>query len=271
MPQATELISIDFGKNFQREYDFFTQFNPHILKTNFRELKLDRNSWTFMGAAAILYSEYLGLGFHAFGTIYEATPSHFASNPWAAVHQETEPFSSAGLTDVRYTNGLTEIGTALIAAVSSPDLIQQSLISLANAGTGKRYRKEIIADIINQRFNLGIDIEKGDPPASPYPFGKYLADDFLCFYICKYAGADIASNLTKDIPSEVIEYCDCHKLSLYERINPVFIEKGIWPHDTHGRYLSKLADIGILPYSEQDYIELDEIRSILKKHHRSIP
>ena len=44
MPSRTKLVAIDFGGWFEREAKFFRKFQPYILKTNFRQLKMDRNS-----------------------------------------------------------------------------------------------------------------------------------------------------------------------------------------------------------------------------------
>ncbi|MCL2082980.1 MAG: hypothetical protein FWH04_07080 [Oscillospiraceae bacterium] len=79
MPDETKLISLDFGHWFKRETDFFEKFDTNIVSTNFRVLKYDKASWTFMGVAAILYSDYLGIGHHAFGTIFESDKWRFAT------------------------------------------------------------------------------------------------------------------------------------------------------------------------------------------------
>lgn len=36
MPEDTKLVAIDFGGWFEREKEFFKQFHPYTLKTNFR-------------------------------------------------------------------------------------------------------------------------------------------------------------------------------------------------------------------------------------------
>lgn len=58
MPEDTKFVAIDFGGVFERERKFFERFHPYTLRTNFRQLKLDRNSWIFMGVGAILYADY---------------------------------------------------------------------------------------------------------------------------------------------------------------------------------------------------------------------
>ena len=77
IPGNVNLVSVDFGGTFSRERNFFAKFCPYTLKTNFRQVQLDKNSWTFMGAGALLYAEYLKAEYNVFGTILEATKYHF--------------------------------------------------------------------------------------------------------------------------------------------------------------------------------------------------
>lgn len=114
MPKDTRLVAVDFGGWFERETDFFEKFSPYVLRTNFRKLKYDRESWTFMGAGSLLFSESLNAKYNIFGTILEASANQMTENPVNAIRQETMPFSGLGLQDMRVVNGLTEVGTAMI-------------------------------------------------------------------------------------------------------------------------------------------------------------
>jgi hypothetical protein len=264
-------VAIDFGGSFEREANFFKDFEPqpYILETNFRQLKLDRNSWTFMGSAALLFSDYLNASDNVFGTIYEATTYHFASDPGAAHNYDEAPFNFVGLKSGRYTNGLTEIATALIVMQEYPQLVESSLNSLASEGSAKKYRKALIAKVLTERFGIEPGFKAiNNPTCKTMEFGHYLADDFLTFYLLKHAGIEEASKLCAQIPENVIEIAKTCKLNFYERINTIFIEEYFPAGDTRGRYLAKLADYGILPYNENDYKELEIVKAELRKYHK---
>lgn len=271
VPDRTELVSIDFGGWFERERAFFEKFDPHILRTNFREYGYERTSWTFMSVAAILYAEELNAGYNAFGSIYEAANCNFCSDPILSRQFEEDPSSFMGLKEARYVSGLTEVGTALVAMSGFPDLVVGSLASLAAPGSAKLYRKQTLVEVISGRFAIAIpglsSLQIESPKTPPKSFGSILADDFLCFYILKHAGIEVAQKLVANIPSEAIEFCEKADLGFYEKLNPCFVSNWFPENDTVGRYLSILADIGIMPYSEKDFLELREVRRILSRYY----
>lgn len=268
MPDYTKLVAVDFGGSFQREAEFFKQFKPYTLKTNFRQLKLDRNSWTFMGVGAILYSEYLDAGYNVFGTIFEATPAHFKKASSTAHSNKTEPFYSAGLKDIRYTNGLTEVGTAIIVSYYAPELIQASLASLSMPKTEKRFRKELLLDIVCEKYNRKISVEKTLEPDTKIKFGTNLALDFLALYILKNRGIEAAKATMCDIPQEAVELAEECKLQFYERLNCDYVSgETFQTDDLRAEFMSKVLSAGVVPYTEKDYEELRRVLNYLNRYH----
>ena len=268
MPKNVKLVSMDFDGAFKRERNFFEKFHPYTLKTNFRQLKLDRNSWTFMGIGAILYAEYLSAGFNVFGTILEATKYHFLYKPTSAYNNQTPPFSFIGLKDIRYTNGLTEVGTVIVISHYAPELVNDSLRSLSNPKTEKRYRKETLLDIICKKFNRNIVFERTDAPDSRIPFGQNISLDFLCFYIIKNAGISIAANTISDIPNEVLQLANKLELTFYERLNCEFISGNTFPNnESKASFMQRILECGVLPYTENDYKEFREVINLLNYYH----
>ncbi|MBQ2801073.1 MAG: hypothetical protein IJF03_06770 [Lachnospiraceae bacterium] len=268
MPEDTKLVAIDFGGWFEREKEFFEQFNPYTLKTNFRQEKLDRNSWTFMGIGAILYAEALNARENVFGTILEATPKHFVKKPNAAYNGNTTPFLYAGLHDVRYTNGLTEVGTALVVSHYAPEMADRSLKSLSNPKTEKRYRKELLLDIVCEKFNRKVEFERTEAPDKKIAFGTNLAVDFLCLYILKNRGMQVANGTVSDIPQEAVEFVATHELKFYERLNCEFVSGTTFSSDeARGEFMNKVLKAGVLPYTEMDYAEFREVANFLNTYH----
>lgn len=268
MPADTKLVSIDFGSWFERERKFFEEFHPYILKTNFRQLKLDKNSWTFMGTGSILYCGSLNAEYHVFGTIMEATTHQFAESPIAAVQNDVSPFCYAGLKEIRYTNGLTEVGTAIVVSHYLPDKINDSLISLANPKTEKRFRKQLLLDIVCEKFDRKIIFDKTPAPDNKIPFGTNFAVDFLCLYILKNRGLSAANETVSDIPEEVLSFVGKLDLNFYERINCEYISGSTFQSNkARSEFMGKVLAAGILPYTEKDYKEFRETANFLNKYH----
>ena len=253
----THIISIDFGGSFAREYNFFRTFNPIIVKTNIRESKffkkLESKSWQFMGLGTVLYAEKLQSAYYTFGTILEAD-RNFNCN----VTPSSLPFSALGLGYISATNGLTEVATTKIACNYHPDLIKDSLQSLSNVGTVKRFRKDLLASI----FTNNIHINK----VSNFQFGKDYVFDFLLFYFIKIFGFYFISNMIKGIPEDIQTISSTFKLNFYERMNP----KTLITFNNYSicdSYLRCMFESGISIYTKDDFYELYAIRNALSKHY----
>lgn len=270
MPEATKLVSIDFEDGYEREKNFFSKFNPYVLKTNVRKpLDIDHNSWEFMGIGAILYCDYLNAGYNVFGTILEANKENFSKFFTLSNINNTYPFSFIGLKDIRYINGITEVGTSIIASYYDPIKIADSLISLSNIGTEKRYRKETLMDIVSKKFNRNISFKKSIPPKYyRAKFGVNIALDFLCLYIIKNAGLDIAKNTMDNIPIEAVELAEKLDLTFYERINCSCLNGISFMNDNlRADMIKKVVEAGVYPYTEYDYYEYRQVANFLNKYH----
>lgn len=262
VPGNTKLVSMDFGGWFEREKEFFKEFDTCIVTTNFRQLKYDRNSWTFMGVGSILLSDYYGAKYNIFGTIMEAARSQIRVKPSGVDTLKTYPFSAAGMKDTRYSNGLTEIGTVLLMCHYYPTLLNRSLQSLAAKNSEKRYRKQVLSQIVFRKFNYDIEIDLIPPPTiEKIPFGSNLATDFLSLYELKHVGLEVVNHTMSDIPQEAIQMAESMGLTFYERIHPAFIQT--IPKRYRNTYLNKLKVAGVVPYTKLDYEELEIVSKYL--------
>lgn len=268
MPKNTKLVAIDFGGWFERETAFFKKFNPYTVSTNFRQLKYDRSSWTFMGVAAILFSDYLEAKYNVFGTILEGTTYHFHEFENNSINVTIPPFSSAGLNDIKYIAGLTEVGTAMVITYYKPEIVNESLISLSNPGTEKRYRKQLLTQIVCEKYNRSIEIDITEPPKTKISFGDNFALDFLALYEIKNAGLEEANKTICNIPREAVELVDKLKLVFYEKLNTNFLNS--IPENLRKDYLAKLADANIYPYDEQDWKEFRLVTEFLSQYHEGL-
>ena len=265
LPSSGKLVSMDFGGAFARETSYFTSYDPFICQTNFRALRYDRESWTFMGVGAVLFAEELDAGYNAFGTILEATPYQLRADPPAARNREVAPFSFVGLKNVCLTNGITEVGTCMMVTKFFPHEINASLQSLAAAGSEKQYRKVLLTKAVLEKFPR----ESCDPldefmmpkAAQAISFGKSFALDFLALYELKHFPLDVVSVTVCNIPQTAIDLVRQLKLTFYERYNTNFLS--MVPLEWRADYLSALLSADIIPYDEQDWDEFSRVRKFL--------
>lgn len=265
LEDMVELISISF---FDIEYNFFKKFKPHILETNFRKLGYADNVWTFMGVGSLLYSESLNLRYHTFGTVFESYHLH-ATQEYSSQEIFIEPpFNFAGINDIKFIQGLTEIGTALVLCNTQPYLINDSIVSLSPPKTEKRYRKHLIINILKEKFNLkNIYLEHSDPPEKEnrLEWGNYFVVDLLSLYILKYGGIEETSKIINNIPQDAVDFVNTKSLDFYERYNTNFINN--LPEKYKSQILKNLAKAKIYPYDQNDFNELYDVMEFLSKYY----
>ena len=266
MPSNTRLVSMDFGGRFSREKSFFQIFETTIVSTNVLSTPLSKNSWSFMGSGAILTSSQQKSQYHTFGSILEAGPDNLRVSPMAADNVTFPPFEAAGFVNAPYVAGLTEVGTLIVLGRYKPELIPQSLASLASPGEEKLYRKKVLADIVSDRMKLDFQVpEVVRPPKPHFRFGQNFALDFLSFYVTKYGGLETANALVDGLPDEVENAVKQLDLTLFERANSTLYSK--FPSALFGGLATGLAGAGIPFYTERDWHEYQIIREILAPYH----
>lgn len=271
LPDDTNLVAVKFGGWFERESDFFKAFSPYTVTTNFRQLKFDRESWTFVGSGALLYAKALHAKYNVFGTILEASAQQFNLSPKTTENVDVQPFATLGLKDVKLIQGLTEVGTAMVITHYYPDLVNASLKSLAAKGSEKLYRKQVLTDIVCKRYHREIaPIEFQVPNAEKVaiPFGQNFALDFLALYELKYAGKSVVQKTVKDIPEEADDLVHRLTLRFYERLNPVFLPT--IPEGIRQGVLDKMRAADIVPYDEEDWAEFQEVKKLLSFYHKEL-
>ncbi|MNZ36665.1 hypothetical protein D3C78_540940 [compost metagenome] len=269
MPDDTNLVSMDFGGRFGREKDFFGKFDPVVVTTNIIDTPFRSNSWSFMGIGSILTSSYYNTKFNTFGGILEASPNNFDKVPTAAKNVTFPPFSAAGMINAPYTLGLSEVATMHVIAQAMPDMVSESLDSLAEPGTEKRYRKQVLAEIMTQRHGVPLRINKLPAPTKQhFTFGQNFAADFLSLYIIKHAGYDVASHTIMNIPHEFIDISKNLTLDFYERINTNFyinLPKELKPH-----FYKKCMAYGLEPYTRNDWDEFLLVTKLLSSYYKIV-
>lgn len=269
MPADTNLVSMDFGGRFAREREFFEKFDTLRVSTNIVDTPLRSNSWSFMGIGAILTSDYFRAEYHTFGGIFEAGPDNMRATPAAARPNTFPPFRAAGYINAPYVLGLTEIGTLSVMLRQEPDIVAQSLLSVASPGEEKLYRKAILADVVAE--SLGVTLARADitAPAVPhFQFGKNFALDLLVLYVMARTGDKAARGLAKEIPDEAVQLSDRLDMTFMERSSPTLFEN--FPKALTPDFHKRLAENEIRWYTEKDWREFGQVRDFLTAFHPTV-
>lgn len=250
-------VSLDFGGRFSREENFFKRFPTSVVKTNFVDLKLNRNSTSFMYIPIIFYCNYFDAGYGILADTLESGNNLFKRNDELIL-------SFLNLKNFPLTFGMTEVGTALIILNKYPELVDLSLKSLANPGEEKRYRKQLFIKILSEKYGQAVFFEEVDKTNSVV-WGNNVYSDFLCLYFIKRAGVEVTSKIIRNIPIEAINLANALSLNFYEKINVDFLE-GV-PEKYKSKILFALFEFGIYPYDSDDFREFNEVLRFLSQYH----
>ncbi|MGO3366254.1 hypothetical protein [Agrococcus casei] len=261
MPRDTHLVSLDFGGWFSREAEFFEKFDTLRIETNVRRVpdqnsSLARNSHAFMAIGALLTSEYFGASHHTFGQILG--DSILRSGPLARLLLE-----AVGLQDAPYTLGLSEIATARIPVQARPELVAESLHSLAGARDRKLFRKSLVTQILARKYGVSLDIDfKPQSWAHTVPFSPDTATTIVALYCIAEGELDAVANLFTGIPESAISFARGTDMSFLEKYNPDYYSG--FPAGKLDALLEKFDELGVLPYSNADMETFEVLRNYLK-------
>jgi len=253
MPEDTKLCSMDFGGRFGRERSFYERFDPFIVSSNIIDTGLRKNSWSFMGISSILSSEFYDTKYYSFGSILEASENNFGPKPAAAEDIGFPPFAACNMRNVPYVLGLSEIGTAIIINKNRPDLVDESLGSLASEGELKKVRKNLILSLVRGQ-------EVTYPNSPPFEYGRFFADDFLFYFFAKKMGQDVA-RFYKNFPPDALDQIRDLDLSFYEKINPYFYKN--MPHSLKFDFQRKMMSNNLEYYLETDWKSFRRVSELL--------
>lgn len=258
------LVSLDFGGRFARELDFFKRFDPAIVHTNLADTSLRYNSWSFMGIGPLLLADTIQDEFFAFGSILEA--GQLRVKEPRTVPFTFPPFRIAGYTSVAPVAGISEAGTVLVVARHEPDLLADSLHSLANPGEEKFYRKialaHIVAEIAGEKLDLP-DLPNGQ--RVHYTFGQNFAVDLTALFFKAHGRDEFADAIVSETPSLGSEL-DKDDFEFMLKADQNYYAD--YPGSLRPELESALKRSGIPWYSETDYESVDKIRRFLSGHYK---
>ena len=232
--KTTKLISHDFGGVFAREALFFKKFDGAVFKWHLRGNRHDQHlkfnesiDWRFMLAPLLCYKEKKKPYVISTGTILESSPFWFCSRK----RPDSVAYKHCGFENSEYGNfgfgpnvaiinpvsAVSEYSTAKLAAdYLDTDMLSESLESLADKGTLKRYRKEILVSLVT-----GAEVRACDIKTPKHIFGRGFTDDILTMYLVWKLGHNwVKKNYCENIPF----YSSYIDMSFFEKVNTFNLE-----------------------------------------------
>lgn len=265
VPKNTSLVSMDFGSHFSREKVMFEIFDSMKVSTNIIETNFRKNTYLFMIIGTILYKDYLNTDFNIYGDVIGAW---FLKNT-SYIKKYKTPFiiRKIGMNNIPYSVGLSEIGAIKLATNYYPDMMNQSLNSLANPNEEKRIRKQLFLESFLNKNNKYINItNKVDFPSVPFNnWGDNILLDHLSLYLIKFSGYRTANKILANIPTEAVKLVDSLDLNFYEKYYTDAIK--YIPKHYRNHFYEKLGSADVQFFEENDWIEYRKTLNFLSRYH----
>lgn len=264
--ERVDLVSVDFGGYFMREAFFFRDFHPYILHTNLRQLHYDGESWKYMGSGSLLFSRLIcgDAAYQVFGSNFENSPLNLRDDPpFPALDP---PFCMVGIEGLPIIQSISEIGTTIVVTHYFPELINAALTSLAPNPSAKRYRKQLLMEIVSERFHRELSLEPCDFPLESQRtrFGQDNSLDYLTVYLLKHRGREAVERSVTGLPEELFDLVEKLDMTFYERYSTKHLARV--PEELREDYVRRMEAAGVLPWDEHDMEEFKQVRAVLSRY-----
>lgn len=257
LPAQHSLVSLAFGGRFSREKKFFKQFSPIEIDTNVAQTSLRKNSWSFIGLGSLLAMSVAQSKYCTFGSIIESTG--LKRNTAHEKGLTFPPFASAGMTSAPTTQGISEVGTALVIAEHAPEHLADSLKSLASPYEEKLFRKWVLAKTALQYFGKHVPLSQVVRPQVPhYRFGERFVVDLTAMMVASIGNEDLARQLVRGLDSKKI--ADAKGLSFEFMFKADERMYANYPSELRPALEKALRKSGIDWYTEKDKEDAEEYR-----------
>ena len=279
-------IAVDFGSWFDRERKFFETLDPEIIcRTDFRQKgyadnrdqrqppvvtkSVENHDWLFMYAVSLLFADYLDLGRVGLGTIFEASTYNYyvTSNLATSGWHWRNFFEAVGLSETTLTRGLTEFGTARLILHYMPEVIDNSILSVAPPNSEKGLRKRLLIDVSRHRSGAAAPhFERYDYPKEKLNYGESYPIDFLAALFVRLYGPEVVSRWINRLDRLDVEALNRIDTEWIFRYNPFFIYD--IPNDLRQGVMDRMRVAGIEPFRDADWQHYRAFREILAEFHR---
>jgi len=185
------LFGTDYGGWFEREYNFLRSY-PRVEFISSVDFRRKHYGGTvrradYIAAPTLLIADYFDLQSLAAGTTLETNEETIFGRPFRA---NENAMLAAGVTDGTAIKGCTEFLTSKIVLQNEPQVVEDSLRSLAAEGSEKSFRKALSIEMARASLS-GRDpsLENVTPPKGRVQFGTSIYVDFAFIVLATVFGA----------------------------------------------------------------------------------
>lgn len=262
-------VAVDWNGRFDREKQYFSTFeNTSIVSTNLRDIGDSNLDWMFMASPAFLLNAHIKGKSLGFGSILEASPSHWSENKALSrpsyIPASSDPRSALKLFDSTPTKGLTEFGTMLVVnRLGGSQMLENSIRSAADYGSEKHFRKLLMRSAVEVHLGHSrVDLPLPESPLS-YSFGKNFTVDMNLIVFRNLFGRDFVANYVTQ-PGRLTDKDFSMDVSWIFKRHPA--------HRTHPDLeqlvASRLLEAGIKNFSKVDWQNYLQMKQKLWNLHR---
>lgn len=268
LPGGFRVISSDFVGVLTHEQAAMDAWPPDVrCRTDIRARGLFTGR--YITAVPLLFADYLDL--------YGLTAAHVFSQDATAIERNIDghrpafldkalTLQAGGLEEVHLFRGIDEVGVLRILMRLVPERLEAAVRASSHPGTLRN---------ISRRLALRILYEQDRAPMPPFVAetllttkpdspGAMFAGGVPILYVIRHYGEAGARALSYgDIDMTRIDWSFLSGLSLEfaAKYNTNFVE--YIPASLRGRLLTLLASVGVEPYTERDWIELETVRRVM--------
>lgn len=257
------VVTTDYGPRFAFEAQGYLHFRRDVTCSTDLRTKGFWREGRFSAATPLLFADYLDLaavvtGHHfvhlplAIDSLRDGRPPDFLAHDAALL--------AGGLAELHIARCLNVTGMLLLAMLAEPETLEAAWRGSARPGSSKHYDKGVILRHLFQRAERTVpDYLRGvSRPHHREPFTSPALARLTMLYMIRHIGLAAVRREVSDLDEYDFSFAQALSLAFMERYNTSCA--ATIPQDLRSGVLKVFHQAGILPYSEQDYAELEIAR-----------
>ena len=169
-----------------------------------------------------------------------------------------------GLTESPVTNGITELGTAKLLLQSDPQLVADSIQSLAGKTDRKRYLKTAIATLLAPKYCESLCLpELPESWSAPISVTDSYTTTMSLLYFISVGELELIAPLFKEIPDSLLSFASETDMGFMLKANTDHYQ--FLQRKDAGKLLASLENYGFSPYTEVDWENAKATRQFLNR------
>jgi hypothetical protein len=262
-----KVITTDFGRGFSFEARGFEQFRRDVTcRTDFRRMGFNHEG-RFTAAVPLLFADYADLHSFSNGYCFGDVPQVWR-DPREGGQSEFEAQEAAsaagGLREVHLLRSLTPAATLRLLATLAPERVERALLSSSGPGSGKYLDKGVMLRHAFQQLGRPLpDYLAHLPfPSEPPMIPRRRRVVYLyTIWHWKFLDRETALLISPQIADHDFSRLAGLSMDLYRKYIPRMTR--FLPDDIREAIVDGFQRVGIEPFDERDYAELEQLRQFI--------